>query len=83
MNVYMNTARKGSNVMSILVVANSKEEAWNCITNRPDGDYYYYIYDYEKFKLIEGIYSNSDRPKLIMEHKEINDYSAFKIEDIE
>ncbi len=66
MNVYINRSFQNHNLL-ILVAANSKEEAWEYITQREGGDYYFELYEYDDFNLIENISANTDVPKIVYE----------------
>lgn len=66
MNVYINRSLKNYSLL-ILVAANSEKEAWNCITQGKDGEYYFTLYDKNAFSLIKDISANTDVPKIVYE----------------
>ena len=66
MNVYINKSLKNYSLL-ILVAANSEKEAWNCITQGKDGEYYFKLYDENTFSLIKDISANTDVPKIVYE----------------
>lgn len=66
MNVYINRSFKNPGLL-IIVAANSAKEAWNYITQKEGGDYYFEVYDDINFRLIENVSANTNVPKIVYE----------------
>lgn len=76
MNVYINRSFRDHNLL-ILVAANSKKEAWEYITQGEGRDYYFELYDYNDFRLIENVSANTYVPKIVYEITLVNNNFIF------